>query len=128
MPLPLGMYAIGGLALISVLAGGWGWIEHQGKQIAQIEAAQEKEANRVNQETIKNLNAANELAWKNTVDLQNKVVEIVKNQEIEDAAVTELSGSDEEVRKFLDTPVPHKLRCLYNDVKCAKGTTSPDAH
>lgn len=117
--IPGSLYIIGGLGLATVLVGGWGYIQMQGKQYAQLEAAQEKEANRKNQETISLLKTSVETSNKITIELMEQNAELIKQKEAEDAAVTDLAASDEEVRKFLATPVPLKLQCLWGTAKCS---------
>lgn len=114
----LSLYAIGGLSLAAVFAVGYATLEHSWRQTAEIREAQEKEANVKNRETIDFLKTSVETANKITTDLMEQNGELIKQKEAEDAAITDLASSDEEVRKFLATPVPLKLRCLWGDAKC----------
>ena len=126
--IPISLYAIGGLGLAVVLVGGYAALEHSWRQNAEIISAQEQEANKKNQETISLLKTSVETANKITMELMEHNSELIKQKEDEDAAITDLVGSDEEVRKFLATPVPLKLRCLWGDAQCPAGNTNPNGN
>lgn len=112
--LPPSLYAIGGLGLVAVLAGGWGYIEHQGKVNAELQVAIEKKANEVNTQTIKNLND-----WKdasNAVQMElAHMLEAERNREDDERSkIDELAKTDEAVRKWRDTPLPDALKRVLN--------------
>lgn len=122
----LSLYAIGGLGLAVVLVGGYAALENSWRKNYQLQVAVEQEANKQNQRTINLLKTSTETANRLAMELIEENNLVLKQKEEDDAAVTELAGSDEEVRKFLATPVPAKLRCLWERKKCANGTASPN--
>lgn len=109
-------YAIGGLALLLVLMGGYAYIERQGRQLAEAQVAQEQEANKINQKTIALLRKSNELFEEIAGDLRKTISEIEAKEDADDTAITDLENSDEAVKKFLNTPTPPKLRCLWGEI------------
>lgn len=125
--LPLSWYVMGGLGLALVAASGLVVIEHSWRQNAELVAAQEKEANVQNQRTIRLLKRSNEIYEEIAADLRVKIDDIVKKEEEDNAAITDLQGTDEEVRRFLATPIPARLKCLLNHEKCADGTPGSNA-
>jgi|SRR6185369_2696629 len=125
--IPFSLYAIGGLGLATVLVGGWGYIEHQAKQNAELRLGAEQEANRKNQETITTLTKATEIGSQVAIELSNQLAALTAKQEQEDEAITQLANSDSDIKKFLATPVPDRLRCLWEHQKCENGAASTHA-
>lgn len=125
--IPISWYAIGALTLGLAAAIGYATIENAWRQQAELQVAHEQEANRRNQETIKTLRESKEIAEQIAKELSEQLAKINQQEEDDDAAVTELEGTDEEVKKYLDTPVPRKLRCLWGEVsECGDTNGSPD--
>ncbi len=123
--IPGGLYVIGGLGIAAIAAGGYGMLEHAWRQNAELRLVDEQAANKQNQETIKTLTKATEIGSQVALELSNQLAAITAKQEEEDAAVTELANSDEAVKKFLDTAVPDKLRCLWEHKLCKSGNSNP---
>lgn len=120
------LYAIGGLSVALLLAGSYAALENSWRKNAQLQVAVEQEANKRNQETIRILEDANALSGKISLELSEQLGALASKKEEDDAAVTELATSDEEVGNFLRTPVPDKLRCLWEHKKCPDGTAGTD--
>lgn len=122
----LSLYAMGALGLVAAAAVGYATLEHSWRQNAELREAQEKEANVQNQRTIRLLRKSNEIFEEIAADLRLKADEIAKKEEEENEAITGLEGTDEEVRRFLATPIPARLKCLLNNEKCPNGTAGGD--
>lgn len=127
VPIPLSWYGIAGAVIIAGAAVGYATLENAWRQTAQLEAAQEKAANVQNRKTIDLLRKSNEIYEEIAADLRTKIDEISVKEDEEDAAVTDLGNSDESVKKFLDTPVPAKLRCLWGE-RSQCGSENGGAH
>lgn len=125
--IPGSLYVIGGLSLAVVLVGGYAYIERQGRQMAELQVAHEQEANKQNQKTIALLRKSNELFEEIAGDLRKTISELDAKEQADEDATTDLENSDEAVKKFLDTPVPRKLRCLWGEVsECEQQNGSPN--
>lgn len=119
--------AIAGLS--TILVGGYAWLERSWRQTAELQVQHEQEANRRNQEAIKTLRDSKEIAEKISKELQEQLAAIANKEETDTSATTDLENSDEAVKKFLDTPVPDTLRCLWGErEKCRNENGDPNPH